>query len=1458
MTVAADEPREEPSAPRRKRRIGRVFVLLLGLLLVSGDLWLPPIASPLLRDALTGSGADEVVVGELSGGWFLPLVVRGVRLDGFPATSTLQSVEVAEIRVEGWKWAWARDDWRHASIDVTDAVVELRTTDAPAEETPLVERVAELRTTADETLAGLLDGLPRVSLTGDVRLDGASVSDGLTVTVVDDVVVVEVARPRLPGEPDRRIELSEHWSAAFDLRSRTLSVPAAGREAPSAAGLDDLSLRVELPRRRPTILSLQAGLAGGTVSIDGTREELAASAQAVDLARLPAWLHDALPDELGAPAGGVTAEATVSDLEYVVGRIDVQGAALGPRGADAVTATFEWSRETGLRLPELRVTETSGEVVVQEFVLPPSGTWSVRHVDVATTDGRRLATRLLGLEDASSIPAGAWDVTARFAPGDQPNEHVVENATWTSAAARVTATGRVRVPTEGSVSPTLTLGGEITAAAVRTHYPEAGLADDVAGTLRLELELAGLDPLRLSGTVVGDGLRVGEETVEALAVELTTSGSRVELRRGRVSARGTAVELSGSLDLETGRAEALTATVRIDDLASLSRWSDRLPALAGALRLDARLSGELGLPVEQGRTWSLDDLRGEGSLDLTGDGLVLDDLRLGTLRIRGRLDGRRALLDELELTGPEGRVTARGALDEQRLTLEDLTADLPDLSTVAERVSGAPAITGSLRATGRIDVDLAALEADARLDLLARDLTLDGTRLGQLRTAMRARGREATLESLSLRGEELELAAAGRVTWDEERVRGDLTAFEAVVHLADRDLHFRAASSTAVEYAAERLELARTTVEVLGGEATIEATFDTRSGEADVSLDGTDVDLAWFQLGLAGRTDVQARLTGTWESPTGRVNVVSPELEVAEARMESRRGRLVVEVLQTDDALRITELDVDAGAVLAARGSATLPWRLRSGELVSVPDVRPEADLELRSEQTEPWLALFAPAELRVASVEARVQLSDAGLTADGTVGDPNWVGDLPRGPGIGGPIHVELRSGERELRLRVVGGGEGPTQIDGRLTLGAVPDWGRPESIPDAVSAATLTGEIGVGIPDIAPLGAWFEDLVRIGGSVEGRVQLGGTVAEPTWTGSLSGTDLGLRLDADTPPIGRGRLRLTFDPRRLRIEELRAELGRSPFSASGEVTLVEDGPPRLDLVIQGENTLLARNDDLLLRADLDLKVTGDVETPRLSGTTRITRGLYLRPMSLLRPGATHAGPAVELPSLRTEPLASTRLDVEIRADETIRIENDLLEGAFQVDLHVGGTGAAPVPTGRVDFRGVHVSLPFSRLKVERGALVFPVDSPTEPEIQATGRTRMRGYDLLVVLSGPVDEVDVQVSSTPPLPSEDALLLLTTGSTREDLEQQGIGRVALGKAGTLIGDALLTWVSGPSRPGDESWADRVTIEFGREQSRSGVTTLDAELQVAERWFLHAERDRYDAVNAGIVWRLTFR
>jgi translocation and assembly module TamB len=327
-------------------------------------------------------------------------------------------------------------------------------------------------------------------------------------------------------------------------------------------------------------------------------------------------------------------------------------------------------------------------------------------------------------------------------------------------------------------------------------------------------------------------------------------------------------------------------------------------------------------------------------------------------------------------------------------------------------------------------------------------------------------------------------------------------------------------------------------------------------------------------------------------------------------------------------------------------------------------------------------------------------------------------------------------------------------------------------------------------------------------------------------------------------------------------------EMGGAPFILTGEISRDPELGPVFALNLEGRNLLLFRDEWTLLRADSDIAINGPWRQLAVSGQLALTDGLYRKNVAyfdILR-GTDRPLPVegLQLFSIRQEPLRHMTFDVDIVPRNPFRIDNNLVSGTLRPDLTLTGTGELPILVGAVYVDEIRVRLPTTRLEVDAGLILFTEARPNRPSIDLLAHTRMIGYDINIQVEGTLAEPVVILSSTPPLPQDDLLLLLLAGR----LPENGIGR-ELTRAGGFniamyVGRGLLAeWLLNGAD--DESILERLQIEVGRGITRQGRETLDARLAIAEdvlsrddALYITAERDVYDDFNVGIKIVFRFR
>ena len=645
--------------------------------------------------------------------------------------------------------------------------------------------------------------------------------------------------------------------------------------------------------------------------------------------------------------------------------------------------------------------------------------------------------------------------------------------------------------------------------------------------------------------------------------------------------------------------------------------------------------------------------------------------------------------------------------------------------------------------------------------------------------------------------------------------------------------------------------------------------------------------------GASQRAVAQGRLGGgTWQAraTSGSVSLSVQGIDlVALGKAPAALGRLLVdaEVERHDAGWMVRSVRVVTTGLRCTAQATVLsePWRCTDllaeamVDLAQLPGARAEGTLHatLRGEaalSATPWVGSrltlkasgdgvvwrgrpCAPLALGVSLAAGDIDLTalDVGWNTlratlaapDGAPAEAAATPEPPKNPGAAGwrlkPRPIALAGGIVTVSAR---GGAGP-ELDGDVTLGSLP---------------------------LAEL-AFLTRLRHVQGSVGGHLHLGGTLVEPQWTGALSLTGLEVKLSPDIPTLTAGSAQCTLAARVVNLIHAQGDLGGAMLSAQGRI-LLDGGEEALALSCHGRNLLLVQRHDARVRADLDLRLGGSFAAPLLRGEVAVTSALLTPELHLGGGAAADVPLPVELDErtvlfeLPDPPLSTLRFDLKLSTagggsknsdagDSGLRVVTRWGRGLCDLDLHLGGTGAAPEPDGRVTVREGVATLPFSTLAITHGELLFPPGDPFQPRITATATARIRRYDVQVQVTGTLHDPKVRASGSG-LDEQEALLLLTTGSTPRELQAESGQLAALGRLGSWLGQETWRSIEGADDPeAGPSLTDRVSVEWGRESSTQGRDTIDAEVELttpglSPALLMTGERDRYEQYNGGFTLR----
>ncbi len=385
--------------------------------------------------------------------------------------------------------------------------------------------------------------------------------------------------------------------------------------------------------------------------------------------------------------------------------------------------------------------------------------------------------------------------------------------------------------------------------------------------------------------------------------------------------------------------------------------------------------------------------------------------------------------------------------------------------------------------------------------------------------------------------------------------------------------------------------------------------------------------------------------------------------------------------------------------------------------------------------------------------------------------------------------------------------------------------------------------------------------------GSVTGNILVSGKAGKPVLKGGVDLTNASLRfINERFPAISgvSGRVDLALD--RIVLKNLKSTIAGGTLQGEGSVVVSNGKLGEVDLRLRGNHLPLVRNDFLILRTNANLRVQGTLERSVVSGTVGTVDSIFYRDIELLPIGVPFTGPSaaavpkIDPPRNRTSaipaPFRNWGLDLTVRTDEPFIIRGNLADGDITGKIRIRGTMGAPAPDGSVRIRDFRAELPFSTLSIPSGTATFTPATGFDPILEIRGTAEPRPYRVTVFAYGRASDPQLVLTSNPPLPENEIMTLLATGTTTSGLEDP---QAASSRAMQLLVEELRR---GRFRFGRQlrpllGLLDRVDFSLAEADPYSGESFSTATLNITDRWFLSAGMGATGDTRVLAIWRLTF-
>jgi translocation and assembly module TamB len=312
--------------------------------------------------------------------------------------------------------------------------------------------------------------------------------------------------------------------------------------------------------------------------------------------------------------------------------------------------------------------------------------------------------------------------------------------------------------------------------------------------------------------------------------------------------------------------------------------------------------------------------------------------------------------------------------------------------------------------------------------------------------------------------------------------------------------------------------------------------------------------------------------------------------------------------------------------------------------------------------------------------------------------------------------------------------------------------------------------------------------------GTAEVAVRINGTFEDPRviGTAALNNASISVLLGNERWTVANLRAALRFTANQAQIDSLEGTLGGGRVSATGGALLEGFTVSAFRINVRGNNMTVPFPPDFRSTLDADVEIRGSSREQLIGGVVNLRRTEYTQDIELAdlintrRGESIEEGAEIEL----TRTAVFTALRVEGR--NALVVRNNLADLVGSVSLQLDGPVNDPTISGRITATSGTLNFRNDRYDITRALVDLPPSRNADPILNVQAESQIRGYRVIVGLTGPLSQPQASVRSEPALPQADVVSLITTGQlSTGDTSSSILAQSEVGAATSLLTDALI-------------------------------------------------------------------
>jgi translocation and assembly module TamB len=311
--------------------------------------------------------------------------------------------------------------------------------------------------------------------------------------------------------------------------------------------------------------------------------------------------------------------------------------------------------------------------------------------------------------------------------------------------------------------------------------------------------------------------------------------------------------------------------------------------------------------------------------------------------------------------------------------------------------------------------------------------------------------------------------------------------------------------------------------------------------------------------------------------------------------------------------------------------------------------------------------------------------------------------------------------------------------------------------------------------------------------GTAEVAVRVTGTFEDPRLIGtaSLAGASVSVLLGNERWTVNNLTTLVRFTSNQAQIDSLTGTLGGGRVTASGGALLEGFNVSGFRLSLHAANVTVPFPEDFHSNLDADVEIKGSSREQIISGLVNLRRSEYTKDIELadlINSRTESIEEGTEIPLTRTAVFAALRVE----GRNALVVRNNLADLVGSVSLQLDGPVIDPTISGRITSTSGTMNFRNDRYDITRALVDLPPARHADPIINIQGESQIKGYRIIVSLTGPLSQPQAIVRSEPALPQADVVSLITTGQlSADDSSTSILSQSNVGAATSLLTDALI-------------------------------------------------------------------